>query len=201
MRKYLITILLFLSTTYSQTIDTLNFASNDSIDIRGLVQNQIKDALKKKSFTQQSALQSESYKSKSTLGVSKINLKTTNDAKMNLFPQLFTRLPFQYKIFLSLSSVIVLYVLVRRFLLQFKRKSTKKFKERIALLREEKIGGSIINNKKRQIRIKLKDNPIALKQNEHEISINAKQLNISKGELLLAARLKLLEVSKAQRSL
>lgn len=195
MKNYLIALLFFVSSNYAQSIDTLKFASNDSVDIQEIVQKQIKEALKKKSLVHDNILQAK----KVSLETESVN--ETNKAELNLFSNYLNQLPLQYKIFLTISILIILFVLGRRSFLQFKRKSTKKFKERIALLREEKIGGSILNNKKRQIRLKLKDNPVTLRQTDNEIANNAKQLNISKGELLLAARLKLLEVSRAQRSL
>ncbi|MDF1611237.1 hypothetical protein [Stygiobacter electus] len=199
MKKYLIIILFLTLSTFAQTIDTLNFAPTDSVDIKAIVQQQIKEAIKKKSYIQQIALPIENKNN--SLKIEKANTKNAPTAKVDLFAKIFASLPLQYKIYLSLSLIIILFVLLRRTLFQLKRKSTKKFKERIVLLREEKIGGSIVNKKKKQIRLKLKDNPITLKQNEKEIALSSKQLNISKGELLLAARLKLLEVSKAQRSL
>lgn len=199
MKKYLIIILFLTLSTFAQTIDTLNFASTDSVDIKSLVQKQINDALLKNSVTHQVEKPIESKNT--SFEATNVNSNATSNVNLNLFAKIFASLPLQYKIYLSLSLIIILFVLLRRTLFQLKRKSTKKFKERIALLREEKIGGSIVNKKKKQIRLKLKDNPITLKQNEKEIALSSKQLNISKGELLLAARLKLLEVSKAQRSL
>ncbi|MFZ5947790.1 MAG: hypothetical protein ACOYU5_07455 [Stygiobacter sp.] len=195
MKNCLIAILLLVSSNYAQSIDTLNFSSTDSVDIQAIVQEQIKDALKKKSLVHDNEIQA----GKVSLEIKSVN--KTNNADLNLLSKHFNKLPLQYKIYFTLSVLIISFVLIKRTILQFKRKSTKKFKERITHLREEKIGGSIVNNKKKQIRLKLKDNPITFKQNEKEIALSAKQLNISKGELLLAARLKLLEVSKAQRSL
>ena len=63
------------------------------------------------------------------------------------------------------------------------------------MLREERVV-SQENPKLANSRLQLKDNITVLNATEKEISKAAKDLNIAKGELLLAARLNLLEVGK-----
>ncbi|MDP2037823.1 MAG: hypothetical protein Q8L04_10605, partial [Ignavibacteria bacterium] len=69
-------------------------------------------------------------------------------------------------------------------------------KKKIGLMREEKVGGSKENPKLAKTRRVLKENFELLKQTDGQIGKRARQLNLSKGELLLAARLKLYEVGK-----
>ncbi|MCX7875629.1 MAG: hypothetical protein N2321_05595 [Melioribacteraceae bacterium] len=200
MKNILFIILISITNLYSQNVDSLNYASNDSIDIKAIVQNQIEEAKKKKSFIYDESVNAQ-IKDEKLLNEKILSESRTNNANVSFVSNFYSNLPIQYKLFMVLSLVIILSIIIRRSFIQLKRKSIRNYKNKIALLREEKISGSVVNNKKRQIRIKLKDNPIALQQNEKEIALNAKQLNISKGELLLAARLKLLEVNKVQRSL
>jgi hypothetical protein len=85
-------------------------------------------------------------------------------------------------------------VLIRRIKIKKKRVRRKKLVKNINSIREEKV---IVKEdpKLKDVRIKLKSNP------EHFITENsfdetAKELNIAKGELLLAARIKSYELSK-----
>lgn len=199
MKKLLLILILFISVSFAQKADSLNLTSTDSVDLKALLNKQIEEAKKKRT---------ELLSNVNTLNITnkeikkiKINSTETNYSQLTFLSKLIEQVPLQYKIFLVISSLIIITLILRRSIVALKKKSLRKFKNRIALLREEKIGGSIINEKKRQVRIKLKDNPLILKQNENELTLNAKQLNISKGELLLAARLKLIELNKAQRSL
>ena len=77
----------------------------------------------------------------------------------------------------------------------FKRKSNQAQKEKIQLLREEKIKLSPLP-KLQFLRRTLRNSELVLKGSEKHISRTAKNLKISKGELFLAARLKLFEVGK-----
>ena len=63
-------------------------------------------------------------------------------------------------------------------------------------MREERVGGSKENPKLAKTRRVLKENLELFKQSDGQIGKRARQLNLSKGELLLAARLKLYEVGK-----
>lgn len=199
MKKLLLLMLISIN-TFGQNVDSVKNLSSDSVDIRKMLQQQISNAMKKPSTSNKDLITNQFNEVKEN--PSKILLKDNNTkTNVSLASSLFDKVPFQHKIFIISSLLIVLSVLIRRIIIQHKRKNLREYKNKIALLREEKLFGSIDNKKKKQIRISLRENPITLRQNEKEISLNAKQLNISKGELLLAARLKLLELNKVQRSI
>jgi hypothetical protein len=64
------------------------------------------------------------------------------------------------------------------------------------MMREEKVGGAKVNPKMIKVRKFLKDNLEIFKQNDQQLAKTARQLNVSQGELLLAARLKIFEMKK-----
>ena len=66
------------------------------------------------------------------------------------------------------------------------------------MMREEKIGSGKQNPKLIRIRKALKDKIEIFKRSEKQLSKTARQLNVAKGELMLAAKLKILEVEKMQ---
>lgn len=199
MKKLIFIVFCFQISSFAQVADSVNFASNSAIDIKAIVQRQINDAMKKKSQPFVSTANEKDVISVPVKEVMhKVENEKTNNAEINIFTKLVERIPLQYKVYLFLSTAIIFGLMFRRSFLHFKKASIKKLKNRIALLREEKIGGSIVNPKKRKWRLKLKENLSAIKPSEIEIAKTAKQLNISKGELILAARLKLLEVNKMQ---
>lgn len=199
MKKLIFIVFCFQISSFAQVADSVNFASNSAIDIKAIVQRQINDAMKKKSQPFVSTANEKDVISVPVKEVMhKVENEKTNNAEINIFTKLVERIPLQYKVYLFLSTAIIFGLMFRRSFLHFKKASIKKLKNRIALLREEKIGGSIVNPKKRKLRLELKENLSAIKPSEIEIAKTAKQLNISKGELILAARLKLLEVNKMQ---
>lgn len=102
-------------------------------------------------------------------------------------------LPIQYQIFITISFAIVTFIIIRRTVLIFKKRSNKALKERIKVLREEKLI-RMENPKLQSSRKKLRSSVIdgAAKN----ISKIAKDLNIAKGEVLLASRLKFFEAGK-----
>ena len=199
MKKLIFIVFCFQISSFAQVADSVNFASTDSINIRAMVEEQILNAMLKQSQPQVSTANEKDVISVPVKEVThKVENGKTNNAEINIFTRLFYRIPLQYKVYLFLSTAILFGLIFRRSLLHFKKASIKKLKNRIALLREEKIGGSIVNPKKRKLRLELKENLSIIKPSEIEIAKTAKQLNISKGELILAARLKLLEVNKIQ---
>ncbi|PKL83981.1 MAG: hypothetical protein CVV24_02385 [Ignavibacteriae bacterium HGW-Ignavibacteriae-3] len=104
-------------------------------------------------------------------------------------------LPLHYQIFFA-GSIFVLFVLaVRRTVALIKRQASRGLKNKIALLREEKV---IVraNSKLAAIRKKLRGRRQIYDDSETQLSKAAKNLKIAKGELLLASRLKLYELGK-----
>lgn len=199
MKKLIFIVFCFQISSFAQVADSVNFASTDSINIRAMVEEQILNAMLKQSQPQVSTANEKDVISVPVNEAThKVENGKTNNAEINIFTRLFYRIPLQYKVYIFLSTAIIFGLIFRRSLLHFKKASIKKLKNRIALLREEKIGGSVVNPKKRKLRLELKENLSIIKPSEIEIAKTAKQLNISKGELILAARLKLLEVNKIQ---
>lgn len=202
MKKLILILFFFQIVLFGQVTDSISYMSDNSINIKAIVQKQINDAILKKSDQQKSIVNEKEVLTVPAQNISlKVEEKNTNNAEYNLFTNLFAKIPLHYKIYLFLSTAIILGLIFRRSIYKLKKASVKKLKNRIALLREEKIGGSIIDPKKRKLRLELKENISLLKPSEIEIAKTAKQLNISKGELILAARLKFLEVNKIQGTL
>ena len=117
-------------------------------------------------------------------------------AESSFFFSFFAKLPFQYQLFILVSSGIVGFVIVRRIISTIAKNSNRNLKNRIGMMREEKVGGAKVNPKLLKIRKMLKDNLDIFKQNEKHLAKTARELNVSQGELLLAARLKFHEMKK-----
>ena len=98
---------------------------------------------------------------------------------------------------LGLASFIALFVVMLRRKI-IKRKYLKKdsLKDNIRLLREEKVIKRS-DSKLTGIRNSLVNNPLSYKKTQSGISKVAKELNIAKGELLLAAKIKSHELNKS----
>ncbi len=195
MKKALAIIVLISTIGSAQKADTTAFASKDSIDLHALVDKQIAAAIEKQ-------LQ-EKLNPKPIVVVTnvvekpaKIEKGKSAQANANPFFDFIMTQPWQYKTFALISVIILGFVFIRRFILSFTRTSTKALKKKIGLMREERVGGSKENPKLAKTRRVLKENLELFKQSDGQIGKRARQLNLSKGELLLAARLKLYEVGK-----
>ncbi|KAF0151664.1 MAG: hypothetical protein FD143_1797 [Ignavibacteria bacterium] len=198
--KTILAILIFVSVLcFAQTIETKETASADSIDLHALVAKQISDAIARQKQDELNPKLEEKHITLETnttqKPVEREQLKPVQ-AESSPFLSVLTSVPWQYKVFAFASAVLLGLVFTRRIVLSFARSSKKALKKKIGLMREEKIGGSKENPKLAKVRKSLKDNLDMLKQPDAKIGKKAKQLNISKGELLLAARLKLFEVGK-----
>ncbi|KAF0142421.1 MAG: hypothetical protein FD122_775 [Stygiobacter sp.] len=195
MKKTLAIIVLISTIGFAQKADTTAFASKDSIDLHALVDKQMTAAIEKQ-------LQ-EKLNPKPIVVVTnvvekpaKIEKGKSAQANANPFFDFIMTQPWQYKTFALISVIILGFVFIRRFILSFTRTSTKALKKKIGLMREERVGGSKENPKLAKTRRVLKENLELFKQSDGQIGKRARQLNLSKGELLLAARLKLYEVGK-----
>lgn len=200
MKKILVILFFAACLNFAQTADSTNSASADSIDLHALVAKQIAAAMEKKENENLNPVQSENpiAVEKKDTGKS-VESKEYKSIQADAVPFVvsISAIPWQYKMFAMLTFMIIIFVFARRFALSFSKSSKKAFKKKIGLMREEKVGGSKENPKLVKARRTLKDNLEQLKNANGQISKRAKQLNISKGELLLAARLKLFEVGKS----
>ncbi len=95
----------------------------------------------------------------------------------------------------SASVMAVLVVFIRRKRYNKKFNAKKSFKDNIKSLREEKL--FVKNNPKlSEVRNKLGSSPSIYNYSKEGVSNAARDLNISKGEILLAAKIKAHELSK-----
>jgi uncharacterized membrane protein YciS (DUF1049 family) len=195
MKKILVISLLFSALCFAQAADTIAYTSTDSIDLHALVEKQIAAALDKQ-LRETLNPQSVATETKAVVEEEHVKKEAVAQASANMFFNYLLALPWQYTLFAVLSFFIVGFVLARRLILSFTRTSNKALKKKIGLLREERVGGSKEQPKLSRTRKVLKENLELLKHNDKQLSKRAKQLNLSKGELLLAARLKLYEVGK-----
>jgi hypothetical protein len=194
MKKYFLIIILFTSIVIAQDkniVDNTNQqAVQDTVRISDLVQQQIQKALEKQIAAKASVLP-ETLPEKIKIPVeSKIE-----PAQSNLFLGYWINQPVHFKIFEIVSVLIVVFVSFRRIIQTFKKRSLKVLKQKISMLREEKVR-SIVNPKLQLSRQQLRGKEMVFMKSDRQISKTARELNISKGELLLAARLKLFEVGK-----
>jgi len=172
----------------SKVDSTDNATSKDSVDIRELVRQQIEAAKEKPSVNAAEFI----TVPEDQLGVPKKEESTVGENKILI---VIKNMPLHIKLFFLLSAVILSVLVFRRFLLLFGKRTAQSFKDKIALLREEKIG-SKENPKLKVSREQLKNSRLIYDGTDKEISKAAKELKIAKGEFLLAARLKLFEVGK-----
>lgn len=160
----------------------------DTINISSIVQQQI---LAAKLKMEREALNNNQRDSKEIV---------TTAANKNIIPkktitQLFLELSFEAKALIIFSTFLFAFIGIRRTVLKIQKKERIELKKKIGMLREEKVP-SKIDDKKSKSRRELIHNLSVKKLSEKNISKKAKELKISKGELLLAARLKYLEYEK-----
>ncbi len=199
MKKYLTIMVLASSICLAQTVELSQTVSTDSIDLQSVVAKQMAVAIEKQLQDKLNPKPVDTYPAVETKKIESVVEKQKEKpahAEMLPFLSMLSTIPWQYKIFALVSIVIMGFVFTRRIVLTITRSSKKALKKKIGLMREEKVGGSKNNPKLVKVRKTLKDNLDILKHNDRQVSRKAKQLNISKGELLLATRLKLYEVGK-----
>lgn len=192
MKRVTFFILIFTSLLTAQTTivdSSLAVLSRDSILVSDLVQEQINKA---------KAKQSEQIPAASNNFIEKrVNVQTIRETVSyeNKLVWFFANQPLQIKIFSALVLIILFALIFRRTILHFKRRAARALKKKIEMLRSEKVVSK--NNPKLQIvRKKLRSNKLIFDPSEKQISRTAKEMNVAKGELLLAARLKLFEIGK-----
>jgi len=162
-------------------------AAKKNVNINNILQKEIKDARKKE-------IVEEKQQAKKTLpaaAATAAKVQVKNDIP---FYKKYA-VPYNVLAFLSGSGLILLFLVIKR-LTGGKRKSKSAVTENINLLRQEKL---IIrtNDKKSPIRERLVTNAAQMDLKEFAIPQKAKELNLSQGEILLAARIKTYEMAKA----
>jgi hypothetical protein len=194
MKKYVFMVFLFASLIIAQEknldINADQSTSRDTVRISDLVQQQIQKALEKKSVARASIVPEKLPE--------KINVPAetiVEPAQSNLIVNYLINQPLHIQLFIVASVLIVLFVSFRRAIYSIKKKSLDVLKQKIAMLRQEKVK-SIVNPKLQLIRKQLRGKEMVFMKSDRQISKTARELNISKGELLLSARLKLFETGK-----
>lgn len=107
----------------------------------------------------------------------------------------YKTLPLQLQIFFTASFLILFVISIRRAVHMIKKRSSRALKNKITMLREEKVVAKT-DSKLNKTRKKLHSSKLILNASDHHISKIAKGLNIATGELQLASRLKLFETGK-----
>ncbi|MDQ7817329.1 MAG: hypothetical protein RDU14_09940 [Melioribacteraceae bacterium] len=203
--KYCLTVVMifFYCSLFAQiNIDSVLIAFNniqpDSIDVSKLVQKQIESARLKEATDR-------TIEVEDTVGFSKnenienaaipISVSVINKPANNKVIELINSFSIEVKIFFLFSVLIILIVSLRRMLIGFKKRIKNSIKQRIAMIREEKIVLKKDRNKTRT-RKSLKKDKVIEKLSEAGMNSKAKELSISKGEILLAARLKTFSYGK-----
>ncbi len=185
MKSLFLFVLISTSLLIAQTnsVDSSSAVSlQDSVCISDLVQQQIKNAIEKQSV-------------QTTTDINVTAQAEINQPVNKEIPGFFSSLPLHIKIFFALSIVILLAISFRRTILAFKKRASQTLKNKITMLREEKVVVKT-NPKLEDARKKLRNSKSIFDASEKHISKAAKELNIAKGELLLASRLKLFEIGK-----
>ena len=192
MKKICVMMIFLSSILFAQTaaVDSLTNASlKDSLQISEMIKQQIENAKEKRAA---SINNPENYIKKNAQLQAMVSAQPVKQNNLKSFLQ---NLPNHIKIFVAIAVGILFTIIMRRTLLKLTRKTRQSLRAKIEMLREERVV-SQENPKLANSRLQLKDNITVLNATEKEISKAAKDLNIAKGELLLAARLNLLEVGK-----
>ena len=196
MKIFLVSLLFFSISILGQTNLRKNQpeATADSIDIRAMVQKQINLALEKRVEPKISPLPTLKEKIEVPAESNNVIKEQSNQA----FFSFLLNQPIHYQIFFICSFLVLLFFVVRRILAKVNRNSFNVLKANIKMMQEEKIGSAEQKPKLAKIRKALREKIEIFKQSEKQLSKKAKQLNVAKGELMLAAKMKLLEVEKMQ---
>lgn len=178
-------------------LSKINYLPQDTVNISELVRQQIEQARLKAELSQimdeQVTTKEEVIDIKnSTATIPAVSLNTVSNNKL---VDTFNSLSTNVKIFLAASLLIVLTVMYRRILVKIKKSVSSRLKKRIAMIREENVivkkDKKLSKTRKALRKIKVIDHV----QNDR-IDLIARELSISKGEVLLASRIKKFEYGK-----
>ncbi|MCX6169933.1 MAG: hypothetical protein NTX65_11365 [Ignavibacteriales bacterium] len=173
---------------------SLLFAQSKSVDSSSTVS--LKDGVRISDLVQQQINKAKEKQSIQTVPIVKVVTQSGINQPVNKeIPGFFSSLPLHIKLFFSISIVILLVITFRRAILAFKKRASQILKNKITMLREEKVV-TRTNPKLEEARKKLRNSKSIFDTTDKHISKVAKGLNIAKGELLLASRLKIFEIGK-----
>ncbi|HOI28405.1 MAG TPA: hypothetical protein PLZ15_01500 [Melioribacteraceae bacterium] len=198
MNKILITVFLFLAGVNSAQVNidsvlsSINYLEPDSVNISKIVQAQIESAKLKAIQDELKPVENKNTEETGRISIPVMNIKKTE--KPGLIDY-FNSLKPEVIIFISVSALLIVAVISRRIAIGAKKKVKNSFKQKIAMIREENL---ILkpDRKRRKVRLLLRKNKFVEKLAGQNISSQARELEISKGEILLASRIKILEYGK-----
>lgn len=177
------TLVLYISLLLLQT--TTMAQKNDSVDIRGMVQKQIQEAQKKQK-AELISVDNKNYKS--TPIIKKSSKQTLEQIEV------ISWMTTEIIILLSASIAAVIFIVIRRRRLR-KSSSNRDLKKNIKIIREEQLVINI-DPRLRSIRKRLCLNSFYLNNVGNDVSAAARRLQIAKGEILLASRIRSYEIEK-----
>ncbi len=181
MKYVLIISLIFSVITFAETNSTTN---QNNVNVSRIVQQQIKNARQKQNNDRIKILPQKSKENILESSISYFEGMNTTILKL---------------IFLLFSSVAAAsVVVVKRKKQNEKLSPEKQLKNNIYLIRKEQLIKDE-NKKLKKVRLKLRKETDFNETEEYKITSKAKNLNISKGELLLAARIKLHEEARMKK--
>jgi hypothetical protein len=170
----------------------------DTINISALVAKQIEEA-RKKAAGQEIFIDEKTPQKDNTANVNipVISIPVSNVKKVesNRIFEFLSSLSINIKIFIAVSITIIIGVAFRRLTLKLKKKIGTSLKKKIAMIREEKV---VIKKDRKLSKVRKALRKIKMIENisENNIELMARELSISKGEVLLAAKLKKFEYGK-----
>lgn len=182
--------------------------SGDSLIISSIVSKQIAEALLKQQQSIQNVIietdstnETAEHKENDSLNIAivppSVNTGQNIESKAGgIQTVLENESGIDYRIALLSSAVLLAAGIVSIRRIKLSRKSLKGLKNNINLMREEKIVKPA-DKKLSQLRSKLKKSTEQLGSLDEAVSLTAKNLNIAKGELMLAAKIKSFELAKS----
>lgn len=169
----------------------VEYAAGDSIKIADIVRLQIEAARIRDSI--KTAIPAEPSKAE-ILAVPAVKKAEKAETKVDYFAFL-NGISIEIRILAVFSFIVFMWVFSRRALIYFKKRDKILLKKNIALLREEKVPQKMAK-RSRKAKKDLSRNLSGMQLNEKLLARKARELNIAKGELLLASRLKNFELGK-----
>ncbi len=174
------------SLTAAAATDTMKLSAADSINISALVQTQINKARAKLNSAENDVIKTEA-----PAPVQEKSWFEGLGLPFNLSDSLTQKI-----LIIVLASFLVLgFVFIKRLKSAKKKKPEKILKRNVAFIREERVL-KVENNKLSSVRQKLSADPNYLNSSADNLTKRAKELNIAKGELILAAKIKSHELAK-----
>ncbi len=198
MNKILIIVFLFLTGVTSAQVNidsvlsSINYMEPDSVNISEIVQAQIESAKLKAMQDQLQTVENKDSEKTGRISIPVTNIKKTEEPGLTEY---FNSLKPEVILFIIISAALIVAVISRRIVIGAKKKVKNSIKQKIAMIREENV---ILkpDRKRRKVRLLLRKNKFIEKLSGSNISSQARELEISKGEILLASRIKILEYGK-----